>query len=179
MNFNVGSICKQHGLHYGSLIKKIVQTSGNTMIECNAETRQDTLRMINSDRFKKLLQAISGGNKVKLAFAPVNHSSGEITDETVKESSGSWTMNYLEPKPPRLNGPSQEEEEKEEVRDEEGETPNQAKANLKAPSTESAIKVRGNTIVRELKTAEKKLEETTTESPQYQCGWQRVKKNVT
>ena len=37
--FNVGSVYKRHGLPYGSLIKKIVQASGNTMIECNAETR--------------------------------------------------------------------------------------------------------------------------------------------
>ena len=110
--------------------------------------------MINSDRFKKLLQAISGGNKVKLAFAPVNHSSGEITDETVKESLGSWTMNYLEPKPPSLNGQG-EEEGKAEARDGEGETPYQATANPKTPSTANAVRAGGRAIVNDIKTTEK------------------------
>ena len=56
-----------------------MQTNGNTIFECNVETRQNILRQINNDKFKKLLQTINGGNKVKLSFAPVIHSSSKIT----------------------------------------------------------------------------------------------------
>ena len=71
-------------------------------------------------------------------------------------------MDYLKPKPPSLKGQAKGEE-KAEAKEGESETPNQAMA--KTPSTASAMKAGGGAIVGALKTAEKVLAETTTESP--------------